>query len=441
MASVSNDTTVAQFKRVYGDVTNLLPEDFPLAKLIPFSEKQKVGEAYYECVVLTNESGFTLGGSALEAFELNPAIAGVVKQTSVSAYMTVLPSILPWGMVSRSQGSDKAFFDSSKFIVKNNLRSHSRLHEILRLYGQATYRLGRVSYATATYRGSSFTTGTGTVNGVTFTNGVNTTTKQILLAPGDFAAGIWVGMEGVKVKQIITSSGAVGAGASGKLVAVNAKYGYITVDFTPVVASSTTSHYLAFDGMEDSKEYIGINKILSTTSGSLFGITNTNYSLFQPNYVTLSNEKFTLAKFQSAVADMVNKSGFEGDLDVFVNPRTWAGMATTEAGLRVYDESYKSGEAVNGFESITFYTQAGKATIRPHRVVKEGEAYCLAASTWSRSGSAEVSFSVPGMPGELIFPLENQAGWCFRSFSDQYIFCQQPSFNLLVDGINDEAAS
>lgn len=41
---------VSLFKKVYGDLTNLLPEDYPLAKDIPFSQKMKVGEKYVEAV-------------------------------------------------------------------------------------------------------------------------------------------------------------------------------------------------------------------------------------------------------------------------------------------------------------------------------------------------------------------------------------------------------
>lgn len=439
MAQASNDTVVDVFKECYGKVTDHLPQDMPLAKAIPFNEKMKVGEKYVEGAILTNETGITFCGSDAEVVEINPAIAGVTKQVEVVPYSTVLPSVLPWAMVSRSVGGGaKAFFDVSKYIVKNNLRSHQRFAEIVRLYGQSASLLGYVSYATATYRGVAFTTGTGTLNSVAFTTGVNTTSKNILLAPGQFAAGIWVGMEGVRVNQV-DSTGAIVA--SGKLVSVNAKYGYITVDFTPVAASSTTSHRLCFDGMESAKEHIGAHKILATTAGTLFGINNTNYSLFQPNYVSLTDAGIggllTLPKFNEIIADAVNKGGLDGDLDVFVNPRTWSKIATQEAGLVVHQKA--GGEAVNGFQSVTFWTQAGKATFRSHRAVKEGDAFCMHLPSWSRSGSAEVSFTVPGMPGEIIFPLQNQTGWAFRSFSDTYLFCHQPSWNILIDQINDEA--
>ena len=269
-------------------------------------------------------------------------------------------------------------------------------------------------------------------------NGVNTANKYILFAPGDFAAGIWLGFEGVKIHQV-NSSGVIVA--SGKLVAVDSKYGVLKVDFTPVAATSVGSHRLCFDGQQGSgKEYYGIEYILRRT-GTLFGVDNTAYSLWSANQYDCLNSKLTLSKFQEAVADAVNKGNLEGDLDVWLNPRSWATIASTEAGLRVYDNSYKSSEAAQGFESVTFYTQAGKATFRPHRMMKEGVAMALHSPSWSRSGSAEVSFQVPGMNQDVIFPLQNQAGYAIRSFSDQYIFNHEPAKQIIFTGINDEAAS
>lgn len=438
MSSVSAPTVVNLFKKVYGGVSDLVPEDYLLAKDIPFTAKQKVGEKYVEAVVLTNETGFTLGGSGYDAFEINPAIAGAVQQAEVQPYVSVLGSIVPWSVLSRSAGGgEKAFLDATKFIVKNNLKSHGKLLEILRLYGQADALLGYVSYATATYRGVAFTNGTGTLNSVAFTNGINAAGKYILLSPGQFASGIWVGMEGVVVQQVNASGVVV---AEGQLVSVSSQYGYIQVDFTPVAASSATSHRLCFKGMAESKDMIGINKIVSTT-GTLFGINNVKYGLFRGVTTALGNVKLTLGRLNEIVANSVNAGGLDQDLTVYVNPRTWATMNTTESGLRMYDSSYKPGEFDNGAEAITYHTQSGKLTIKSHRVVKEGEAYPLCLPTWSRSGSAEVSFTVPGVDKEIIFPLENQAGMAFRTYADQYVFCHEPAKNLLITGINDESAS
>jgi len=442
MGQQTNTDVVDLFKEVYGDHTDLLPDDNHLAKFMPFNEKAKVGENYNESVTLTHETGFTLSDTT-DAFELNPARAGTVKQAQVTPYISVLPSIVPWGIISRSQGGGKkAFFDATKYIVKNNLKSHYKLLEILRLYGRSDKLLGYVSYATQDYRGASFSAGTGALtlkdaSTLAFTNGINSAGKNILVKPGDFAAGIWVGMEGVKVNQV-DSAGAIVA--SGTLTGVNAPLGYITVDFTPIAASSATSHRLCFDGMEASKDMIGVHNILNN-SGTLFNIPTGSYSLWQGNVVPVGAKKFGMEVFQDGIAEMVNRGGMEGDLDIYLNPRSWADVVTAEAGLVSHDQNYKPTMVENGMQGAKYHSQNGAATFHSHRMVMEGDAFALCKPTWTRSGSAEASFQVPGMDQKIIFSLINQAGYAFRSYADQYVFCHRPADNVLFSGINDESAA
>src|SRR3990167_2456170 len=103
MASVSTASVLNLFKQVYGDLTDLTPKDQHLSRAIPFSQKQKVGQSYIEAVVLTAESGITFSSST-SAFQLNAPRAGVVAQSTVVPYISVLPSIVPWGVMSRSAG-------------------------------------------------------------------------------------------------------------------------------------------------------------------------------------------------------------------------------------------------------------------------------------------------------------------------------------------------
>lgn len=438
MSSVSNDQAIELFKNVYGEMHDLVPDDQLLSKDLGWEEGAKVGSKFIEDVVLGAEVGITFAGSGQEAVEINPAIAGAVKQTEVQPYVTILPSLLPFATISRSLGDEKAFYAATKFITMNNLKSHNKLKEITRLYGQSAQGIGTVSYATATYRGVAFTNGTGTLNGVAFTNGINAAGKVILMAPGQFASGIFVGMQGMKIKQVATSSGAVVA--SGKLVSVNSRYGYITVDFTPVAASAVDSHKLVLDGWETTSEMLGIQKILST-SGTLFGINNVTYPLFAGNAVDNGDLKLTLGRMQEYIADAVNGGGLEGAVICYVNPRSWSTLSTTEAALRTYDKSYNPSQAQNGFMDIEYFTQTGKITIKAHRCVKEGDAFILKPECWKRSGSAQVGFKVPGIDDQLIKPLENQTAYQFKSFSDEYVFTYQPAHNIYVSGINDESST
>lgn len=450
MSSISNNQAIELFKEVYGEMHDIVPDDQIVGKMIGWSSDKKVGEKFVEDVVLGAEVGISLGGTGQDAFEISAAIAGNVRQTEVTPYVSILPSILPFATISRSASGDKvAFMNATKFIVRNNLKSHNKFLEIFRIHGQSPAKLGYVSYYTGTYRGASFTNGTGTVNGVTFTNGVNSASKLILLNKGYFASGIWIGMKGVKVKQI-NSAGAVTA--SGKLVSVNSKYGYIEVDFTPVAPTAAPglisdavvsgTQRLIFDKMDLDQEMVGIKKILNT-NGTLFGINNNTFELFQGSRGYFNNKKVTLDRTQEAVADAVNGSGLEGDVTVLVNPRSWKTFASTEAGLRVYDKSYTPQQATNGFMDLEFFTQTGKLTVKAHRMIMEGDMGILKSDTWSRSGSAELGFKVPGMEssGDLIRPLENQAGFQFKSYADQYIFTYAPAQNIWVTGIDDESAT
>jgi len=261
-----------------------------------------------------------------------------------------------------------------------------------------------------------------------------------MMAPGSFASGIWVGSEGATVHEV-NSSGVIVA--SGELLSVDSENGILYVDFTPVAASSTTSHRLCFDGMQSSNEMAGVNKIMSNT-GSLFGIsaaTSGGYSLWRGTTQALSSVLLTFDRLQVIAANAMNRGGLDQDLLVLVNPRSFAKLINAEAARRQYDDSYKSAEFDNGAQAITFYYAGGRMVVKSSRFCKEGEAYGLVVDTWVRSGSAQISLKVPGIDKEIIFPMENSSAWCFRSYSDQYVFCRAPARNFYLSGINDESAS
>lgn len=451
--SASSSSSVLQiFKRVYGDITDIVPQGYKGLESIDFSQRARVGDSYLEAVILQNETGITLGGTTGDLFDINPARAGAVRQAQVTPYVSVLSSVLPWSVISRSVGGgDKAFVDSTKHLVQNNLKSHMHFAETFFWHGQSPDLLGYVSYFTGTYRGASFTNGAGTVGGVTFaTGGINTSSKAILVQPGFFAAGIWTGMEGVTVKQV-DSAGAVQA--AGSLVGVDTENGILYVDFTPVAAGAaptgagdsapSNSSRICFDGMELQREMVGVKKILTNT-GTLFGISasvSTGFSLWKGSVTTIPAALLTYDRLSTSAANAVNRGGLDQDLDIHVNPRTFAKLMNAEAARRQYDYSYKTSEASNGAEEITFYYSGGKMSIIPNRFIMEGETCGLVKDTWVRGGSSQIALKVPGMQQDIVFPLENSAGYAFRSYSDQYVLCRAPARNLFLRGINDEASS
>lgn len=445
-----NDLNVVDIaKKVYGKLnTDLLPlDDLHITKDIPFSEKEKVGASYNEAVVLGSEVGITFAGSGNEIANINPAIAGAVKQASIVPYISALRSVIPWQAISRTSGSSEtAFIQASQHVVKNNMISHKRFLEIVKIHGQNTTKLlGRVAYFTATYRDVAFTAGAATIVSPLYgsliiaTGGCVLATKHILINPGDFASGIWVGMQGVKVKQLLASD--LSVVAEGKLVSVDSSVGIIKVDFTPVVATAAGSHILCFEGMELSNELVGMKKIMKNT-GSLFGISAATYPLWKSSVVTLASVKLTMARLELALANAINAGGLSGDVVGYVNPRTFHNVIGTEMASRQYDYSYDKKEIVNGGKAIRFAYADGDLVLKGHRYIMEGDAVIVRPEDWVNSGSQDIQMSISGLPDDkIMFFLQDQMGYVFNTYSDQYIFCRCPAKQILIEGINDESAT
>ena len=458
MASVSSADVLQLFKRVYGDLRDLIKDDNELAKRIPFSAKARVGDSYQETIALAQEGGITFSSSD-SAFSLNPARAGAVIQSSIKPNVSVLASVVPWSTISRSSsGGDRAFFEATKWIVKSNIKSHQKFQEVIRLYGRSPDLLGYQSNYTGNYRGAALVAGTGTVTnssgvGILFTsgrcigtgaNGIPVGQTAILLGPGSFCAGFFVGMEGTRLEQVDVAGNVV---AAGSIVSCDVTGSYVVVDFAALAAGASvpadpltlkSSLRLAYQGMAQGGDSLGVQAILQTR-GDLFGIDNTRYSLWQGSTTDCAHaSKLSLQVIQDAVAQMTNQSGSDGDMVAFCNPRSWANMSNSDAALRYYDSSYSQSRDEAGWEAIQYFSQSGKIEIRPSRLLKEGDCFIMKNDTWIRSGSSDVSFQVPGMDEKLIFPLIDQAGFCFRSYSDQYLFCHAPSSNIYISRINDE---
>jgi len=442
MASVSTNQVIDIFKKVYGKANDLRPKGDIIDELFPFEEGKLVGDEYIEDFVLGDSVGITWAGDSQDAFAIKPAIAGSVKQSAIKPSQTVLTDVLSWGFMSRSASGDEAsFFDGTKFVMKNHLSSHNSLITIAKLYGQSSEGLGTVSYAASgtVYRGATYG-GSGNVtltkkDGTTiaFTAGINAASKAILFAPGQFAAGHWIGKKGIRVQQC-TAAGAVVA--AGSLLGWDARLGILYVDFTPVSASAIGSHYIAYEDWAAGKCMVGMHKIITNT-GTLFGISASDEPLWSGNVIPLGQKKFNLKAVHEGVSDAVNAGGLDEPLDIIVNPRVFGQMASDEAAFRKYDSSYKT-KAENGFEAIEYYAANGVNRIHSSSKVKEGDVFAFVRGQTRCSGSQLPSFRVRGMNMDIISPLEDQAGFKVRSFSDQYVMCRTPAKQILWSGCNPD---
>lgn len=407
MASSSNnfaDTLNANFKIVYADkIENLIPDGVKLLNRVSFSGREaQLGNLYSQPLVLGLEHGVTFAGSTDDAFALQAPIAGQLKEAQVRGSQMVLRSVLGYAAAARAAGGgQRAFEDSTKFLVQNMMRSMAKKLEIELLYGQMGY-------------------------GVVDTTSGNTITIEV----AEWAPGIWAGANNMPL-EIRSSAGSLRGYCN--VTSVNMDTYQATVDLLPagVVATDVIWHKGAY-----SNEFAGIHKILTNT-GTLFNIDASQYDLFKGNTVTISPAgPLSFAVVQEAIARGVEK-GLDSDVTVLVNPRTWADLLTEQAALRMYDQSYRTSEAENGAQSITFHGQNGKVEIVPSIYVKSGYAYVLAMEDFMRIGSTDITFRRPGQGDDFFRELENNAGYELRAYTDQCIFCLAPGRSTLVAGIEN----
>ncbi len=448
MVAPSTLNVVELTKRNYSDgIINLVPsDDLLITKDIPFSQEGRTGDEYVLAIRLSNEVGITFAGSGNDLLGINPACSGVIRQARVKPYISMLRTVIPFQTISRTEGGgDVAFVKATQIFVKNNVESHKKFLEIVKIHGQSNKLLGRVNYYSGTYKGVGIINGGGTYpntyfGSVTLTAGVDTTNRYFQLHMGDIAPGIWVGMAGVKVKQLLAAD--LSVVAEGKLLAFDSYYGIGKLDFVPVAATAIGSHIFAFEGMEIKNEMVGIKAILKNT-GTLFNISAATYPLWKGNVLDNGALKLTPDRIETALAIAVNAGGLEGNLTGYVNPQAYSQVISSEAmAKRQYDYSFSDKEIKTGTKAVRIAYPAGDVILKGHRYIMEGDALLLQTDDWLNSGSQDISLSVKGVPEEnLMYFLQDQAGYVFHTYSDQYMLCRKPCRQILVENINYESAT
>jgi hypothetical protein len=132
----------AMFKENYAEkIEELIPDGVKLLNKIKFMSKDKQpGNLYHQPVILGMEHGVTFASSDEDAFNLNPPVAGQIKDAQVRGNPLVMRSLLGYVAAGRAaQGGAKSFHGCYQVPVANMLRSMAKKLEIELLYGQMGY--------------------------------------------------------------------------------------------------------------------------------------------------------------------------------------------------------------------------------------------------------------------------------------------------------------
>jgi hypothetical protein len=407
MAQTNNDfsTMNSIFKEAYADrVKDLIPDGVKLLNMIGFTAAEKQpGNLYHQPVTLGLEHGFTYGGTGGAAFALRNGIASSHEDAQIRGHEMVLRSYLSVGAVSRSKGKN-AFIQASKLIVENMLKSFARRLEVQLMYGQASEGIGVIE---------------------------SVTSNTLKIEDHEWAAGIWSGSEKMPI-EIRSSAGALRGEAEVTAVRLSDKEADIDAVPTGTVATDVIYYAGAFG-----KEFAGIHKII-TNSGILFNIDASAYSLWNGNTVEVGTNfsggeaVLSFAKIEESVAVAMEKGLADEDVMVLCNPKSWNNLLTEQTAKRQYDSSYSSEKLEDGARALRFYGQNGMIEIHSSIYCKEGYAYVLPMSCYTRIGSSDVTLEQPGFEGKFLKLLENANAYEMRAYTDQALFCSQPGTSTLL---------
>jgi hypothetical protein len=397
------------FKQIYADkLQDLIPDGVKLLNMIKFSAKDKTGDKYNQPVILGMEHGVTFAASEEDAFALNPAVAGQIKNAEVRGNALVLRSVIGYKAISSSVGSEAAFQEATKYLVANMLRSVTKKLEIEMLYGAKGY--GKISAE------------------------VDAIDTDIQIKDAEWAPGIWAGAEGMPLTIVRNGIVVAGGGPTPTLVVSSVNFETKTITLRAAVGVQLQEDDDIFHFGALGKEFKGIHAILEQQAGDLFNINQSTYNLFRGNVYDVGGEELSFDHLNNAIARAVEK-GLDSKVVCMVNPRTWADLLTEQAALRRYDQSYSSAKLESGSKGLLFHSQNGEIEIIPSIYVKEGFAYMIEPSSFMRVGSQDVSFKRPGFGDDFFRELDSAAGFELRCYCDQALFTSQPAHHVLIKGI------
>lgn len=364
MAETNTSSTLALTKKVYGENLETLKFELGIGTtLFPFKAKAKQGESYNFRVPLQMEHGATYNGTSGSEVTLNAAVAGQAKQASVSAYEFLMKARLTTRNVHEaSVAGAAAFQDATEDILMNLMSSGEYREEHSIWYGQ-----------------SGLCQITGNSSGV------------LTVSAATWSAALVDGLEGA-VLEAFDGTGASATQHNGDLTVTAVDLDAKTITVSGTSTNVAANDYLYFKGARTTtahNDMLGVLPLLTTTSGTVHGISATSYSRWRPNVYT-SFGAVEFSKFLTAISKITGRRVRKKVTNMVIPVPAFDRIASELQSSRRYDNAKKT--AVAGFEAIEFYSSLGLTKIIPHPMLRDGNAAIFSDNNGFRTGAKELGW-------------------------------------------------
>lgn len=363
-------------RKVVDKIRDYVPDGCKLIKKLKGKPIEKDGREYLEPVCLSLENGATYGDDT--AFVYNDSINGEYGELELESNPFVMQSRLNLKAFNRLKDNEAAIGKRLGHRFLNLKKSTCKRAELSYWYGD--------SGLARTVAGAAAKTASGDL-------------LIITLTPRSFSEGIWGGMKNAWF-DLYDDDDAT------KLNAQPLEYQKINVDpsspnyrqvtfkcenatVATNLAGNENSCFVYFFG-EKGKNMIGIDKQISTQTGTMFNISKDDYELFRGNVFPCGNS-WSMSKILLGLSGALSVGGLSEDVTVWMHNSAFTDLNIDEAALREYDKSYE-GTAKRGNDEIEFRFQGGKIKILPYLYAKRGEAFAIPDRCFKRIGATDMEF-------------------------------------------------
>ncbi len=415
--AIDSATGEGLWKEVFGELENTVPEHAMLASDIPFKERAKVGKEYEFPVRFKRGHGVTFAGpsTARTTFALNAVASGQTDDARISGSAFIQRESFAYGAVAAGLSNGKqAFTDVFADGVEDLHTSAGFYLEMCMLYGQTS--IGTFAEA-----------------------GPNATTATLDVSVASCAPGLLTQMEGAKIDVYDTVAFGTKRNSNAVIVITGFEYdpgtgvGQLSLsgNATDIDAIAIGDVFVPVGWYTTGHEsFAGLDKILTTTSGSLFNINTATYKKWAGTTYDVGTAALTFMKvIKAAISPATMCPHMNEALKVYVSPMTWTDLNNNHAALRRYTESTKGGVDL-GTKKITYYSNAGSSIeIVSHPMIKQGEAFMGFVSQAVRGGISDPTFNLgkdTGQAERFLRELPDSAGFEIRIYWDQCLFLKKP---------------
>jgi hypothetical protein len=409
------------FYEIYDKIVDPIPDMAKFMAKVGFKGGAlEIGNKLHLNVVVSDEGGFTYAARDSGAFAVNDGVSFETQDAQVDAFQLLLQGSVDYESAARASSSRKAFLELVGKKLQVMVASTKRRFESELWYGQSDTILGTV--------------GSITVGRLSF-----------VIAPFEWAPMMWQGKKGHQIDfYVIGAAGALRPAGRYTIVSVALDTRTITIDKAldaSVVATDVIAWYGSYGATTAVPKTCAGNLRISGNTGTLFNIDAALYDVWAGNVLDVSSKKLTLAIVMQAMGKLANR-GLDADALLWTSPATWSTLVTDQAALRRYGAEIVP-VAKNGAKGIEFFYQTGKITILGHGMMKEGYSVVNEMAKWKRVGAQDFSFKTPGLEdGKDIFWHDpNKAGFSYRYYGAQSLFCEMPSHQLIFKNIDNASAT